>query len=43
MLSAMSGENLKLEKALITETNVQQNQVDRDYQWQAKTTGSHLK
>ena len=31
----MIGENLKLEKALITETNLQQNQTDRDYQlWQ---------
>ena len=35
LLSAMIGENLKLEKALITKTNLQQNQVDRDCQlWQ---------
>jgi len=38
-ISAMIGENLKLEKALITETNLQQNQTDRDYQlWQVSKT-----
>jgi len=35
----MIGENLKLEKVSITETNLQQNQTDRDYQlWQEMET-----
>jgi len=41
----MIGENLELEKALITETNLQQNQTDHDYQlWQvvSKTCASLL-
>jgi len=35
----MIGENLKLEKALITETNLQQNQIDSDNKlWQETTS-----
>ncbi len=41
----MIGENLEPEKPLITKTNLQQNQTDRDYHlWQvAEKIPGHLK